>query len=437
MKAVPAILLAPLIPAALLLPGISRAADFAAPVAVTDGSGNDQLARNPGHCAAFDSLGRLHLVYWQGGVRTSETTPSFVYHTRWDPVDGWSAPVILDNSESGGAHIGGRHPSLAIQPGDTVFVTWHDHRHSTASPGAWIDNVEIYADKMPLGGTFSSSDIRLSETSAPHLGDSGYVPIPAALDDGSLAVTWYDFNADNQVSDLYIKYSGTNGDFSTEPLSSLRLTDLDDRGGSPSYTLADLAVDSNDDRFAIWIEGTGGASPIHFASVPKPPSILAESTIASDCAGYFDPPKIVAAPNDDLWVVYTDVSGSDGDVLLLRRPAGGGAFDAPVNLASQAGIEESAGDLAVDDSGDVHAAWIDERNGRHVFYSRLAAPGYTAAEEIQVTETAGPWERPAIVLNGGGEPWILFEENSSGSEGTIWAASPPPTNTTDSWSIYR
>lgn len=418
-------------------------AAFDPPQAVTDGSAKHRLTRNSGSCAAFDSTGRLHLAYWSGGESSTPAAPSAVLHRSWTPGGGWSAETVVDDSfydtGSGLVRYGGRQPSLAIGADDSVWVAWHDHRHSNPdAPGLGIDNLEVYADRMPFGGSFSNVDTRITATSAGTNGDNGYFPRIVAAPSGVVSIVWYDFNADVTIADIYARHSDASGNFGAPPaIGTMRVTDKDDRGGFISYTVADAAVSPAGVVASVWTSGVGGSAAVRFALVPNPTAELAEEQIAPSCAGYFDPPKIVAAANGDFWVAWTDTSGATRDVKAMRRDATSGLFDAPVSIA-QTAAEEYAGDIAVDDLGRLHCAWVEGTgSARTIRYAHVDPTGPTQLDAATLTTSANFWDRPAVVLSPGGLPYVVFEEDTSTTAGAVWMSASSISSAVEGWEAYE
>lgn len=388
------------------------------------GSERHQLSRNANHTAAFDSEGRLWLAWWRGGETTTPTTPSAVLVAHWTTAGGWSAPEGIDDSffdtGSGLVRYGGRHPSLAIAPDDTVWVTWQDHRHSDPDPPSnGINNIEIYADRRPAAGSFSATDLRLTESSAAHLGDNGYTPRIVVSPAGIVTVLWYDFHANAGVSDLYAIHSSPGGVFTLpQAMASLRLTNFSDRGGAPAYTVPDLEVLADGILMASWTTGTGGPAPVRTAVVPNPSATMPEQEIAVNSGGYFDPPKLALAPGGDLWAVYARRDGTDWNLAARRLPNGSGSWDAEVTLRAATGIAERFPDLEVDGAGNLHLAWIEGTNPRAIHYARYATAGGAALQSTMIAGD-GNWERVTIELDEGGAPHVLYDELAGGI-GRIW-----------------
>lgn len=402
---------------------------FSEPEIVTDGATRYRLSRSTTSSTGFDDAGVLHAAYWSGfDGGTSPAFPSFVYHRTWTRQTGWSAATIVDDSEDGlGAHVGGREPSLAFDQAGGVWVAWHDHRHSTAL-GNWIDNLEIYADYLPEEGAFSSSDIRLTNTSAGGAGDNGYTARLAAGPDGATHVAWFDFHFDGNVSDIFLKKSDASGIFDLgETMADMRLTDLADRGGMPAYATPDLAVDHLGFRHLVWTTGFGGGGDIYYGQLAVGATTASETLLAPGSGDFFDPPRVVAASNGDVWVAFGDDAGPGGNenvTLMLREVVGRGvgSFGAPIPVTSDPG-RQYAPDLEVDSAGMVHLAWLDRRGGqRHIYYGVFDPNLGALAFEVQVTTESAEWDRPALSLNGDGDVFLLFERNAGPAAGDLWFA---------------
>jgi len=422
----------------VLLSGVASGG-FLPPEAVTDGAGQDQLARNPTKAIAIDVDGRLHLAYWRGGSVTTVAEPSYVLYRGWSVGSGWSAEEIVDDSFIGPDRLGGRSPSLAIDARGDLWLAWHDHRHSTALQG-YIDNLEIYADvRLSSGGGFSSIDLRLTTTAAGGAGDNGYLPMLAPHVDGSLSVAWYDFTADAAVSDIYLKQSDASGAFNlAEPVSSLRVTNKDDRGGSPAFTVADLSVDATGTRHLAWATGTSAAgADIYYASASTGSVAASPQAISTGTSSFFDTPRVLAAATGDVWIYWSDSSNaSDKEIRLRRLRAGEATFDAVTTPEPAAGSQVQPA-LAIGAAGDMHFAWIDEPTNR-VVYRHYPSPGAPADGTETIAAGTGPLQRIAMTLNADGRPHLVIEESLGFTARRLWHARPTDAEMgVDGWNLYK
>ncbi|MCX7014779.1 MAG: hypothetical protein NTW86_19895 [Candidatus Sumerlaeota bacterium] len=416
----------------LAAPGVIEAATFSPPAKFTDGARKYELSRTASHCMAFDSSGTLHLAYF-AETRKDLTTPeypNYVYHQAWRRGAGWSAADLVDDSiVPGVGRIGGRHPSLAIAPDGTVWVAWQDHRHC-AEAGHWIDNTEIYADRQAPGGSFSPTDLRLTTSSAPHYGDNGYTPKIVAHSSGRLSVAWHDFNADPDISDIYLKTSSLAGNFDLgESMASMRMTDKTLRGNSPEFTVVDLAADSAGTRHLTWVGGQNSTGDLYYGEAAVGATSVAKRLLAANATDFFNPPHIAVAPNDDVWVAYGDKTTPGGeDVTLLRRRAGQTDFDAPIVIASNPARQYSP-DLTIDAQGRLRLAWIDERDlaGPKVYYGLYDPSSGQLLDDTPLTGASTAWARPTLALDTRGNAFVVFEENRGTIAGDLWFTTNGPT----------
>jgi len=424
---------------------VSAQTVFQSPLALTDSSEIFQLSRNSNNSAAFDSNGRLHVTYWSGEFSTTPDTPSFVYYQNWTLADGFSSRESIDDSfyDNGTSLVkyGGRHPSLAIRNDDSVYVTWHDSRHADPNPPAGaIDNLEIYLDVKPSGGSFSSTDIRISNTSAVHLGDNSYNPSIIAKGDGSISILWHDFNFDPDVSDIFNLTSDTNGSFTSQPILNLRLTDADDRTALPfidrGYSLADHAVDNSYNIYSVWTNSYSADGGLYFAEIPSSPAIVSEQVLNASVGGFFDPPKITAAPNGDLWIFATRINGSEKDLIAYRKLNGQSNVGTVINLSNQSNVSEFAVDGEIDSLGQVHLSWIEGTTNRSVHYGLYDPNTSTMIETAELTETVGDYQRTTLVLDSSDRPYIFFDSVGV-SSGDVYFVAPAVESSAEAWNEYE
>lgn len=426
---------------ALALP--ASATDFAAPVQITTGQEFFQLSRTTSKVMLSDGYGYVQLVYWSGEASTTLSTPSMVYFREWIPGAGWQPAEVIDDSFIGQDRIGGRQPSMARAADGTLWVTWHDHRHSTAGAN-FIDNVEIYADSKTPGGSFSSSDLRLTASSSGNAGDNGYLPQIVGNGDGSLSVVWYDFNADDtsdetDASDIYLKQSDTSGSFNlSETMASMRYTFKEDRGGEPAFSTPDIVVTPDGTTHLVWsTDFTIVGGDLYYASLAPGGSNITPQLVEAGVSSYFDPPRLIPGNGGDVWVVYTDSSDpNDREVTLRRLRSGQSSFDAPIVPDPQPGRQTQPSAVA-DDAQQLHLAWVDEDDSRSVYYGRFDIDTSTLVEKKKVSTQGSVNRRTAITQLPDGQPVIVYEESVGSDSSQLVFVGPPALAAGDTWSVYQ
>ncbi|MCM8770146.1 MAG: ADP-ribosylglycohydrolase family protein, partial [Candidatus Omnitrophica bacterium] len=301
----------------------------------------------------------------------------------------------------------------------TVRVFWHDYRHCVSSL-RWINNIELYMDSRMPQGSFSSYDIRLTQTAAPHDGDNGYVPQVIAQTTGQIFLVWYDYHYNRNLADLFFARSNTQGEFSAPiSLTTARLTDVAQRGNSISYTLPDIAVDSSGTAHIVWTRDNAAGYGLFYARQPASGTLTSPQLLSASGANFFDPPHIACSPQGDVFVAYTEYGTPAGGVYVQRLRAGRAAFDAPVKVTSIQSNQKHA-DLKSDSAGMLHLVWVDERNGHgEIFYGRFDPTTRTLLEE----KIKG-WLLAGAIGNAMGSPvegklWLEIEEKYPGGITTI------------------
>ncbi|MGF1573614.1 MAG: hypothetical protein ACFCU1_11150 [Sumerlaeia bacterium] len=428
-----------LLPACLmaLLTPLSAMTTFTTPVELTPGGELFQLSQTPTRTAAFSSDGSLHVVYWAGASESTLLTPSTVYYQSRTPQGAWGALVELDanatiDQGSGPQKIGGRHPNLGLGANGDLWVVWHDYRHVNPNPpGNGVDNIEVYAQLRPFGGG-APQEFRLTNTAAPHFGDNSYLPRLAILPNGSFSVLWYDFNANADVSDLYALHTANLATYSPEPIGSLRLTVETSRPGNTlerPYSAADFLADSTNTLHAVWTSQFDTEAPVWYSTVPNPSTTVSEEQLFATSGGFIDPPRLVLAPNDDLWVVVK--SGSPATIQARRKPAALQAFEAPLTLVAAGSNKQPS--LAVDSAGALHLSWIS--GGNTVNYRKLTQSG-TPVENATLA-TGENYQRTNLLLGPSDEPIVFFDALSSGSEGAVFVVQQELPAATVGWAEYE
>lgn len=414
----------------------ARAASFVAATKITDSDTTAPAGMSRGAAGSllWTKDGKLTLVYYDGGQETAfSDKPSHVWLRQWS--GSWGARQLLSQSFYNGGEMGGRHPTIVESGDGTLWAFWHDYRNrSTAGPF----DIEIYGDKRPSGGNFSTTDTRITSSGAVHGGDNGYCPKAALLPDGRIALVWYDYHWNPGVSEICLRLSDTAGNFGAAPaMDSLRLTvgtDRVDGNANTPFTMPAVAATSVT-LHLCWATGTGSDPQLYYGKYNVNTGILTEKTrLETNAAGYYDPAKILAAPDGAVWLVYTqhDESGND-EIMARRRPAGASAFDAAVKIVSAIGAQCQPA-AAFDSKGYLNLVYVDGRSPQSVVYLKYDWNTKTAIETRALTSSERSWRRPAIALDGRGGIYVVWEEEVSSTEGQLWFSySAPPKNAAKWW----
>jgi hypothetical protein len=422
---------------------------FHAPQRLTDSAANHRMSANPSRQAAFDAQGTLHLAWWTGYLTTDSTSPSSIRYASWKRSGGWSSIETIDDSFDGsGNRIGGRNPSLALAPDGTAWVAWQDHRHCRGGvPYNWIDNTEVFADRKPLGGSFSTTDLRLTTSSTSHFGDNGYAPRIQASPLGDMRVAWYDFHFNANVSDLFLKTAPASSPFDlTETMAAMRRTRFEDRPagglGPVSFSHPEIAVSPTGQWYAAWTEGFGLPGPLRIAPIPAEGLFPSGVLVASTTDGFNNPAALRVAQDNALWVGWTDRTGGVSRVAMRRREGGSGTLGTTWFLTDGSVRCESLA-FDIDAQGTLHATWVEVESFQQntIRYAQFNAATRELLHEEALTPEPGPWVKPCVVLDSAGIPHVLYNEyigDAPGDIGDIWfvAGVAPPSQSKDVFFLF-
>ncbi len=352
--------------------------------------------------------------------RAIERTPDGVTHVVWAERDtpnatyriwtrrfegtSWtSAELIVDYlvTDPGGPgdDIGAKYPSLACASDGALHLFWHDYRV------AGIANVEIFTKERAAGGAWDaarSADVRLTTTSHPEtLGDNGYVPVPVAMDDGSVHVVWYDFRWDGSRAELCSKSRIGGGEWDLTPGDAADHRVTTDAAHSE---LCDVVGDVQGDVHAVWRSVDGGAR-VSYSKRAAQTGVWSAPVFVDGTGTVAGAPCAALAGDGRLHVVWPD-SREGGRALWTRVREASGAWSLEERLTPPAhGADEPSMDSA--EGGTLHLVWQDGRVSllnREIFHRQLA-PGsswdVTGATDFRMSNAAGASTRPSVLARAG------------------------------------
>ncbi|MGB7540270.1 MAG: sialidase family protein [Anaerolineales bacterium] len=128
-------------------------------------------------------------------------------------------------------------------------------------------------------------------------------------------------------------------------------------------------------------------------------------------------PILVADNSGDLHAAWVDYRNGGNDIYYSNSSDGGENWSA--NTKVNDGISSSAGvpSLAVDGSGTLYVTWWDNRNGpRAIFFSKSTDHGNTWSANIRINDMAGAnASAPSLAIDDSGILYIAWHDNRAGS----------------------
>lgn len=131
-----------------------------------------------------------------------------------------------------------------------------------------------------------------------------------------------------------------------------------------------------------------------------------------------NPPKIVAGPNDDVYVVWaSERERWKGNIRFARSVNGGKTFEPAIDLnsdASQAPVSRAFESIAVDSKGRIFVAWIDERSktandrGAEIWMAISDDHGRTFTHDRKVVSGVCECCRTALAIDSAGRIYLSY-----------------------------
>jgi hypothetical protein len=299
--------------------------------------------------------------------------------------------------------------SCIAASGNNVHVVWYDTRD-----GDW----EIYYKRSTDKGISWGTDTRLTNNTA----FSGYPTV--ALSGSVVHVVWYDFRDGNW--EIYYKHSTDAGiSWGTDT----RLTNDPAFSGFPSMSVSGSSV------HIVWREQRNGNYDIYYKrSTDGGFSWEADTRLTNDSADSYL--SSIASSGSIINVLWADNRDGDWEIYNKRSVDGGSSWGQDTRLTNSSGFSF---DPSVSASGsDVHAVWLDERDGNYeIYYKRSTNGGLNWGGDTRLTNNPDSSWQPFISVCGSnvhviwidtrdGNPEIYYKNSVDG--GLSWGSDTRLTN---------
>ena len=357
---------------------------------------------------AADSQGRITAAW----AEQDGPDQNFQIYTRTTQTDGTWGPAQLAVAYSpayAGAGLGAKFPALAVLPGDTLSMVWHDYRVDG------IQNAELFTKVRTPGLAWgdSTTEVRLTTSLHPETnGDNSYMPNVALGPDGDLHVAWYDYRFDPDRAEILFK-SRVNGIWNTTAGDAPDTN----RSQSPGEShFPALAAGPGGTLHLAWRDNTGGTFQIVYRSRSpqgawSPADTLSPPGIAASGAA------LAAAADGRAVAVWSDARYGAQTVFLRERENDAWGPTRQVS-PSASGAEEAA--VQIDALLRVHVVWQDGRISafnRELFYqSRLFGEAWdaTGGSDTQLSNAAGASTRPTLLVGPANRLTVLWQDARHG-----------------------
>jgi len=345
--------------------------------------------------------GTLHYdtqYYWQVIAEDEHgaTSSGGPWGFQTGPMVTWESPIQLTNLvyES-------RYPDIQVDGTGNIHVVWRDFYPDNRGP-------DIFYKKR--AGTSWEDYIRLTPETYPSDSGSKY---PQLTSDTSNNV--HVFWRDDRDADWELYYSKLNSS-GTVVVDQKRIT-ADD--GQKEQWHA-VVADASDNLHLVWEHRntTTGEYEVHYAKLDNAGNILFSRIVSSDSTkgSYF--PKIAVDANSNIHIVFEKETGTPAtrEVYYSRWDSNGNQIGSMIAVSDQDGHPSVRPNIIVDDEGNIHVFWKDERDGVKVYWSMFNSAGATLVDDTSISDASDSNKWPTTAVGGTGNIYLAWEDDRDGNQ---------------------
>ena len=372
-------------------------------------------------------------------VRVNSGNPTYVYQVEPTMAINSQGRIFVGWKEAFTHNGGGQRVSFSYSP--DMGATWAPnafmplHTYAMQSD-PWLtvsENDRVFFSRIEYDGTSVPGGIAITETL------DGVAWGPTRLMDDAPRFADKQTHANDAVGNVYMIW---NSDLISSGLYQLYFSRSDDAGvtWTPKVLVPDtmnghlggfVEVHPNGNVFATWWSWAN--QNVWFDRSIDGGVSWGTDVRVNDIAGSADSPlnsdppvlpAMAVAANGTTYVVWEDYRNArpggtpngNMDIMFSRSSDGGVTWSAARRLNDDATTARQwMPDLAIDPSGGIHVAWMDQREStRHVYYVSSMDGGTTWAPNLRVTDAGTPFSftRPGDYLD--------IESDSAGTIHVVW-----------------
>ena len=309
---------------------------------------------------------------------------------------GWSITEVISTESTNWSW----RPSLMVDSGDVVHVTWMDYTDYGGSGQDW----DIFYKYKNGDDSWSATEVVSTEST-----EDSWRPSLMVDTDGVVHVTWFDltdYSGSGIDNDIFYKYKNGGGSWSATEVVSTESTEdsyrpslMVDTGGVVHvawFDLTDYSGSGQDwDIFYKYKNGDGSWSATEVVS-----------TESTEDSGY---PSLMVDSDSVVhvtWQDHTEYGGSGGDWdIFYKYKNGGDSWSATEVVSTESGYLSEYPSLMVDTDGVVHVAWKDKTDyggsgiDNDIFYKYKNGGDSWSATEVVSTESTNHSWYPSLMVD--------------------------------------
>lgn len=219
-----------------------------------------------------------------------------------------------------------------------------------------------------------------------------------------------------------------------------------DRGNTfskPANLTSGIRVDSEtpsigaigNNVYIVWTDNSLGNFDIFFIKSTDGGNTFSKPLNLSNDPGLSYLPRIATAGKNSVYVVWTDNSLGNYNILFSRSSNAGASFDKPIILSNLKGVSNFPS-ITTYDNNSVYVVWSHKNNTDFdpsntenqtqtydIFFTKSLDRGTTFSKPVNLSDDPGNSQGPAVAVSEKGIVYVVWTDNSVGTYETFFTKS--------------
>ena len=234
----------------------------------------------------------------------------------------------------------------------------------------------------------------------------------------------------------------------TNRIMFAKSTDRGNTFSKPANLTSGIRVDSETPSigafentvYIVWTDNSPGNYDIFFIKSTDGGNTFSKPLNLSNDPGLSYLPRIATAGKNSVYVVWTDNSPGNYDILFTKSSDGGGSFDKPIILSNLKGVSNFPNIVA--SGNNVYVVWSHKNNTDfdpsntenqtqtyNVFFTKSLDLGNSFSKPVNLSDDTANSQSPAVAISDSNSVYVVWTDNSIGTYETFFTKSLDQGNT--------
>jgi S1-C subfamily serine protease len=186
--------------------------------------------------------------------------------------------------------------------------------------------------------------------------------------------------------------------------------------------------------YVVWTDNSPGNFDIFFMKSTDGGNTFNKPLNLSNDPGLSYQPRIVTDGKNNVYVVWTDNSPGNYNILFTKSSDGGDSFDKPIILSNLKGVSNFPNIVA--SGNNVYVVWSHKNNTDfdpsntenqtqtyNVFFTKSLDRGNSFSKPVNLSDDTANSQSPALAISEKGTVYVVWSDNSIGTYETFFTKS--------------